>query len=112
MHPGVGARIEAEELYVRQSRLAARLAEGGAPLTLFDVGLGAASNALAALGAARAAPPGSRRLEVLSFERDPAALAFAASDGCAGRLGLCAQDIRAVRQLLASGCHEGPRPPR
>jgi queuine tRNA-ribosyltransferase len=108
MHPGVGARIEAEELYVRQSRLADRLAEGGAPLTLFDVGLGAASNALAALGAARAAPPGSRRLEVLSFERDPAALAFAASDGCAGRLGLCAEDVRAVRQLLASGCHEEP----
>jgi len=109
MHPGVGARAEAEALYVRQARLAERLSEGGAPLVLFDVGLGAGSNALAALRAARAAPPGARRLEVLSFERDLAALAFAASDGCAGPLALSAEDLRAARRILAAGCHEEPR---
>ena len=38
MHPGLGATAEAEQLYVGQARLAARLAEGGAPLVLFDVG--------------------------------------------------------------------------
>jgi len=48
MHPVIGPAVESERLYVAQSRLAARLAEGGAPLVLFDVGLGAGSNALAA----------------------------------------------------------------
>jgi len=108
MHPGVGARAEAERLYAGQARLAERLAEGGPPLVLFDVGLGAGSNALAACRAARAAPPGSRRLELLSFERDTAALAFASADGCAERLGLAAEEVRALRALLGRGSHEEP----
>ena len=48
MHPGAGPRVEAESIYVLPSRLEARLQEGGGPLVLFDVGLGAATNAISA----------------------------------------------------------------
>ena len=58
MHPVIGPSVEAERLYVAQSRLRARLAAPGPRLVLFDVGLGAGSNALAALAAAR---DGARR---------------------------------------------------
>ncbi|HET7752970.1 MAG TPA: tRNA guanosine(34) transglycosylase Tgt [Anaeromyxobacteraceae bacterium] len=109
MHPVVGAAAESEKLYVAQSRLAERLAEGGEPLVLFDVGLGAGSNALAALRAARSAPPGSRHLEIVSFERDTGALAFATTDESAERLGMAAQDLAAARSLLESGVHEEER---
>jgi queuine tRNA-ribosyltransferase len=106
MHPVVGAATESEQLYVVQSRLRERLASGGGPLVLFDVGLGAGSNALAALRAARDAPPEARRLDVISFERDLGALALAASDDGAARLALTPEDLRAARALLAHGHHE------
>ena len=108
MHPGLGATAEAEQLYVAQSRLAARLAEGGAPLVLFDVGLGAAANALAALRCARAAPAGSRRLLVFSFERDLGALALAASVDGATRLQWSAADRAAAVAMLEHGVYEKP----
>ena len=88
MHPVIGAAVESERLYVAQSRLAARLLDPGpAPLVLFDVGLGAAGNALAAIRAARAAPPGHRPLALVSFEREMGALSLACSDEGARRLG-------------------------
>jgi queuine tRNA-ribosyltransferase len=108
MHPVIGAAVEAERLYVAQSRLAQRLAEGGPRLVLFDVGLGAGSNALAALRAARGAPPGSRPLLVVSFERELGALELAASDEGAARLGWSAADLAAARALLERGRHEAP----
>ena len=70
MHPGVGPIVEAEALYVQQSRLAARLAAQSPPLVLFDIGLGAGSNALAARAIAEAAAPGSAPLHIVSFERE------------------------------------------
>ncbi|HYG67978.1 MAG TPA: tRNA-guanine transglycosylase, partial [Anaeromyxobacteraceae bacterium] len=109
MHPVVGAATESEQLYVAQSRLAARLAEPGAPLVLFDVGLGAGSNALAARRAALALPPGGRGLEVVSFERELGALRFAAEDASADRLGLAGDERRAMRALLAGGRWEEER---
>ena len=109
MHPVVGAAAESERLYVAQSRLRERLAGGGPPLVLFDVGLGAGSNALAALRAAREAGPSARPLEVVSFDRDTGALALAASDAGAARLGLAADDVLAARALLAGGVHREPR---
>ena len=80
MHPVVGAAVESERLYVAQSRLRERLAAPGPRSTLLDVGLGAGSNALAALRAARAAP--RRRAAASrssSFERELGALELAAS---------------------------------
>ncbi len=106
MHPVIGAAAESEQLYAEQSRLRERLAGGGGPLVLFDVGLGAGSNALAALRAARDAARGARHLEVVSFERDTGALALAASDAGAARLALAPEDLRAARALLAHGRHE------
>jgi queuine tRNA-ribosyltransferase len=73
------------------------------------VGLGAGANALAALAAAEAAPPGGRGLEIVSFEADPRALALAASDDGAARLGLDPASRAAARDLLARGRHEAAR---
>ncbi len=109
MHPVIGAAVESERLYVAQSRLAARLLEpAGGPLVLFDVGLGAAGNALAALRAARAAPTGCRPLMVVSFERELGALALAASEPGAARLEWSPADAAAARALLRDGRHEEP----
>ena len=108
MHPVIGPAVEAERLYVAQSRLRDRLAEPGPPLVLFDVGLGAGSNALAALAAAEAAGSG-RRLEIASFEADTGALALACSDAGAAHLGLDARAVGAARALLARGRFESPR---
>ena len=54
MHPSVGPWREANLLYVEQLKLADSLcATQPAPLCVYDVGLGAATNAVAALACAR-----------------------------------------------------------
>src|SRR3954464_3026474 len=71
MHSRTDPIKEARELYVEQSRLAERLRENptSGPLVLWDVGLGAAANATAAIeGHERAMP--SRPLSIFSFEND------------------------------------------
>ncbi len=113
MHPVIGAAVESERLYAAQSRLSERLAGPGAPLVLFDVGLGAAGNALAALRCARArrAAAGgdaTRPLQVVSFERELGALTLACADEGAARLGWSAEDLRAARAILEAGRHEEP----
>jgi hypothetical protein len=78
MHPGVGPLVEAEQLYVRQSRLGERLrTTRGRKLVLFDIGMGAGSNALAARAESERAPAGAAQLELVSFERDLGALKLA-----------------------------------
>ena len=109
MHPVIGPRAEAEALYVGQSRLARRLGGPGGRLVLFDVGLGAGANALAALQAVRAGGAAGRQLEVVSFERDTGALALAASEEGSSRLGLSPEDVRAAQALLAVGYHAEER---
>jgi queuine tRNA-ribosyltransferase len=109
MHPVVGPAVEAERLYVAQSRLRDRLVSPGTRLVLFDVGLGAGSNALAALAAAESLPEGGRALEIVSFEADTRALALAVSDAAAVRLGVSGAPLAAARNLLARGRHETPR---
>jgi queuine tRNA-ribosyltransferase len=104
MHPGVGPVAEAQLLYVRQSRLDQRLREG-ATLVLFDVGLGAGSNAFAARAVAERA--GAGRLELLSFERDTEALALALETPEA--FAIDAEAAAAARALLAHGRHETAR---
>jgi queuine tRNA-ribosyltransferase len=73
MHPGSEPAAEARALYVEQSRLVTRLAAAGeAPLVVWDVGLGAATNAMGAILAVEGAQrgPAARRLEIISFEKD------------------------------------------
>jgi queuine tRNA-ribosyltransferase len=66
---------EARSLYVEQSRLSERLrapsnAPSRAPLVIWDVGLGAAANAMAAIAAAQGPPAAARPLLLVSFEND------------------------------------------
>jgi queuine tRNA-ribosyltransferase len=107
MHPGVGPLREAEELYVRQSRLGERLRAANRPLVLFDVGLGAGSNARAAWLASAEAPAGAAPLELISFERDLNALALALAEGAA--FGWQGEVAAAGQVLLAHGQHETAR---
>ncbi len=81
MHPSVGPWQEALRLYVEQPRLAERLRVPGEPLVIHDVGLGAATNAVAALTCARELGAERRRgLELVSFEVDLAPLRLALAD--------------------------------
>lgn len=112
MHPGAGPLVEAESVYVTPSRLAARLKEGGDPLVLLDVGLGAATNAITAWKVSEAQGPGARRLEIVSFERDLDALKLALEPENADSLGLTrgGPDAHAAASaLLERGLHETPR---
>ena len=72
MHPGSDPAQEAQSLYVEQSRLLERLESGSEePLVLWDVGLGAAANAMAAiLAVENAGPAAARPLKLVSFEND------------------------------------------
>lgn len=102
MHPGVGPQREAQELYVDQSRLMARLQEPGrASLVLFDVGLGAASNAVAARTAAETTR--SARLQLVSFEHDLDALYVASQHKSA--MGIVGENATAIDAVLATGQH-------
>lgn len=107
MHPGVGPLREAELLYVGQSRLGERLRAAPGTLTVFDVGLGAGSNALAARAVSERAPAGAARLELVSFERDLGALALALDH--AADFGLDGEAGLAARALLADGAHTTAR---
>jgi queuine tRNA-ribosyltransferase len=72
MHPGSDPAREARSLYVEQSRLLERLQDRrDGPLVVWDVGLGAAANAMAAiLAVENAAPATARPLTLVSFEND------------------------------------------
>lgn len=77
MHNPVGPWAEANALYVVQSKLAERLRAGGSDeLVVFDVGLGAAANALAALQCARGIA-NARPMRIVSFERELELLRYA-----------------------------------
>jgi queuine tRNA-ribosyltransferase len=84
MHPVKDPSQEARSLYVDQSRLIERLQAADAPaLVVWDVGLGAAANAMAAIHAVeaeqsiRGAHHSARRLLLVSFENDFDALHLA-----------------------------------
>ncbi len=73
MHSVNDPAEEARLLYVEQSRLAERLRTKNAePLIVWDVGLGAAANAMAAVRAGEAISPADRgrKLLLVSFEND------------------------------------------
>jgi queuine tRNA-ribosyltransferase len=108
MHPGVGPLVEAEQLYVRQSRLGERLRSTvGRNLVLFDVGMGAGSNAVAARIESERAPADAARLELVSFERDLGALELALAHPA--EFAVQGESGEAARALLAHGRHDSAR---
>lgn len=109
MHPGVDPTDEANRLYVQQSRLAERLrdaAETDSPLVLWDVGLGAGTNAMAVIrcfeDVAEKSPV--RQLMLTSFERDMDPLRLALSRAAWFRH----LHHRAPKKLLDHGVWESP----
>ena len=80
MHPGLGPRAEAELLYVRQLNLCERLQNHSGEFVVWDVGLGAAANAIAALRATREI---SSQLRIISFDNTGEPLKFALENAAA-----------------------------
>ena len=73
-HPVVGPAAEAEALYVNQLRLRERLKNHAGEFVIWDVGLGAAANALAVL---RATKDIACNIRLVSFDHTLAPLEFA-----------------------------------
>ncbi|MFZ5890640.1 MAG: MnmC family methyltransferase [Myxococcota bacterium] len=110
MHPVVGPRVESRLLYVEPSRLQERLSEPiSEPLVLLDVGLGAGSNAIAALEAAEALPASARTLRIVSFDHSLAALRHALEPEYAAAFGLTGDIAEAARAVLSDGIYRGER---
>lgn len=97
-HPVVGPVAEAEALYVRQLRLRQRLQSHVGEFVVWDVGLGAAANAVAVL---RASADLACSLRIISFDRTLAPLEFALRH--AAELGYLSGYESAVRELLDTG---------
>ena len=99
-HPVIGPMAEARALHVTQQRLVERAAATRGRFVVWDVGLGAAANAVAVLEAFQAAgDPGA--VELHSFDLTLAPLRFAVAH--AEALGYLAPYREAVEALLAQG---------
>lgn len=111
MHPVIGPLAESEALYATPSRLAARLnIPHASPLTLFDVGLGAGSNAaLAWRTSEQRLGTGGRRLSIVSFENSLSAFELALQEEHCASFGFDGGVLQAARVLLATGAHETER---
>jgi hypothetical protein len=107
-HPVIGPAAEAEALYVHQLNLCGRLQSHEGEFVIWDVGLGAAANVLAALRAV-ANFPGP--LRVISFDRTIEPLRFALQHSeklgyFGGYENIVAEFIQNGRATFAQGCWE------
>jgi hypothetical protein len=80
MHPGLGPAAEADLLYVRQLQISERMRAGDGEFVVWDIGLGAAANAIAVLRATRDIP---RPLRIVSFDNTAGPLEFALQNAAA-----------------------------
>lgn len=103
MHNPVGPWKEAHSLYIHPSRLVERLRAGALEeeLVIYDVGLGAAANSLAALHCHQSITGAKRPLRIVSFERETSLLRFALDH--AGSFDHFRGFERAMENLLADG---------
>ena len=97
MHPGHGPVAEADALYVEQLRIPEQVRQASEPFVIWDVGLGAAANALAAI---RACIHMSARLHIVSFDFTDEPLRFAIQN--VQRLKYIQAYAEQIEQLLAS----------
>jgi len=81
-HPVIGPAMEAEVLYARQLRLPERVREASGEFVIWDVGLGAAANALTVIRLVRESLKGKpAQLRLISFDQTTDAAAFALKHG-------------------------------
>jgi len=97
-HPVVGPVAEAEALYVNQLQLRQRLRQHEGEFVVWDVGLGAAANALTVLRAARDL---AHHIRLVSFDCTPEPLEFALQH--ADALGYFDGYGQPVQELLQKG---------
>ncbi len=102
MHSTIGPWIEANSLYIEQSKLAHRLTlRDREPLVIYDVGLGIAANALAAFETFEKGTP-CRDLHLVSFENQTSGLEFALDH--AESLPFLREKVPLMRSLLQKQC--------
>ena len=99
-HPVIGPMAEARTLHVEQQRLVERAGETVGDFVIWDVGLGAAANAVAVLEAF-AGFSGTATVRLHSFDVTTAPLAFAVAN--ADALGYLAAHRAGVAGLLETG---------
>jgi queuine tRNA-ribosyltransferase len=81
-HPVIGPALEAEALYARQLHLPERVREASGEFVVWDVGLGAAANALTVIRLVREGLKGKpAQLRLVSFDLTTDAVAFALEHG-------------------------------
>jgi S-adenosyl-L-methionine-dependent methyltransferase len=80
MHPGLGPAAEAEQLYVRQLEVCARMQCRAGEFIVWDIGLGGAANAVALLRATREI---TGTLRLVSFDNTAEPLEFALNNSVA-----------------------------
>ena len=98
-HPVIGPVMEAEALYVRQLHLPERVRETSGEFVIWDVGLGAAANALTAIRLIRDGLKGKpAQLRLVSFDHTSDAAAFALEHGA--ELGYVAGYESALAELI------------
>lgn len=97
-HPVIGPVAEAEALYVRQLHLVERLRRHTGEFVVWDVGLGAAANALTVLRATSEIPAS---LRLVSFDHTLAPLEFALQH--AAQLGYLVGWEPQLRELMQKG---------
>jgi hypothetical protein len=98
-HPVIGPVMEAEALYVRQLHLPERVRETSGEFVIWDVGLGAAANALTAIRLIRESLKGKpAQLRLISFDHTSDAAAFALEHGA--ELGYVAGYESALAELV------------
>ena len=95
MHPGLGPAAEADLLYVRQLKIPERIRASREEFVVWDIGLGAAANAVAVLRATRDIP---RPLRLVSFDNTAEPLAFALEN--AGALGYVREYEEQLQTIL------------
>jgi tRNA U34 5-methylaminomethyl-2-thiouridine-forming methyltransferase MnmC len=100
-HPVVGPMIEAQALHVRQQRLVERAAAQREPFIIWDVGLGGAANAVAAIEAFAGFSVAGAAIELHSFDYSDEPLRFALEHR--EQLTYLQPHEAALRDLLAHG---------